>query len=377
MATINGHCDPAFTRVRDLLQQLINNEEELGASICVNIDGQNVVDLWGGHADPARTKPWEKDTLTVVWSVSKVITAIATNILIDRGLLDPNEKVSKYWPEFAANGKENILVSQILSHTSGVSSWELPNTLDDIYDAKRGADKLARQAPWWTPGEHSGYHVTNQGHLLGELVHRVTGKPLDEFIRDELASPLAADFQLGVPEKDWPRTADVSPPPPLSLDDVDPQSVMFKSFASLPIPAEESMSPGFRKALIGATNGFSNARGIARIASVISLGGTVDGKQYLSPETIDRMLEEQISGPDLVLMYHLRWGLGVGLPVPETFPWLPDGRIAFWTGWGGSVVVMDLEKRMTIAYVMNKMGQGTLGSDRTAAYVRAVYDCLA
>ena len=151
MTTINGHCNPAFTRVRDLLQQLIDNEEELGASICVNTDGQNVVDLWGGHADPARTKPWEKDTLAVVWSVSKVITAIATNSLIDRGLLDPNEKVSKYWPEFAANGKENILVSQILSHTSGVSSWELPNTLDDIYDAKRGADKLARQAPGGRP----------------------------------------------------------------------------------------------------------------------------------------------------------------------------------------------------------------------------------
>ncbi|RAK99972.1 serine hydrolase domain-containing protein [Aspergillus ibericus CBS 121593] len=367
MALTHGHSDPAFSRVRDLLQQYLTSEEELGASICVNIDGRNVVDLWGGYADTARTKPWEEDTLTVVWSVSKVITAIAIHILIDRGLLDPNEKVAKYWPEFAANGKENILVSHILSHTSGVSSWELPNTIEDIYDVKKSTDKLATQAPWWTPGTQSGYH----------LVRRTSGKPLEDFIRDELAGPLAADYRLGVPEEDWPQTADMDPPPPLNLEGIDQQSIAFRTFVSILMPAEASMTPAFRQAKIGAMNGFSNARAVARIGSVVSLGGQVDGKQYLSPRTIDRMLEEQIAGTDLVSYQHLRFGLGVGLPVPQTLPWLPDGRIGFWCGWGGSTVIMDVERRMTIAYTMNKMGPGMLGTDRTAAYVRAIYEAVA
>ncbi|PYI04013.1 beta-lactamase/transpeptidase-like protein [Aspergillus sclerotiicarbonarius CBS 121057] len=377
MAQTHGHCDPAFSRVRDLLQQFLASEEELGASICVNLGGQNVVDLWGGYTDTARTKPWEEDTLSVVWSVSKVVTAIATQILIDRGLLDPNEKVSKYWPEFAANGKDNILVSHILSHTSGVSSWELPNSLEDIYDVRKSADKLATQAPWWTPGTQSGYHVTNQGHLLAELVRRTSGKPLEEFIRDELASPLAADYRLGVPEEDWARTADIEPPPPLGLEGIDQQSIAFRSYVSIPMPAESCMTPAFRQAKLGAANGFTNARALARIGSVVSLGGTVDGRQYLSSKTVDGMLVEQISGPDLVLLQDLRFGLGVGLPVPQTLPWLPDGRTGFWCGWGGSTLIMDVGRRMTIAYTMNKMGPGTLGTDRTAAYVRAIYEAVA
>ncbi|PWY81589.1 beta-lactamase/transpeptidase-like protein [Aspergillus sclerotioniger CBS 115572] len=329
MTQPHGHCDPAFSRIHDLFQQFLTSEEELGASICVNIDGQNVIDLWGGYADTARTKLWEKDTITVVWSVSKVITAIATQLLISRGLLNPNEKVSKYWPEFAANCKENILVSHLLSRTSGVSSWELPNTLEDIYDVRKSTDKLAQQPPWWTPGEHSGYHVTNYGHLLGELVLRVSGKPLDEFIRDELACPLAADYRLGLPEENWSRTAEMEPPPPQDFKGLDPQSVAYKSFISIPMPAEAPMTPAYRKAKFGGGNGFTNARALARIGSVVARGGTVDGKQYLTPETVDRMFEEQIRGQDLVLLQYLRFGLGVGLPVPQTLPWLPDGRIGF------------------------------------------------
>jgi CubicO group peptidase (beta-lactamase class C family) len=373
MADTHGECDPAFNSVRELLAKRVACDSEVGASICVNIDGKNIVDIWSGHADPERTTPWEKDTLTAVWSCSKVVTSIAALMLVNRGLLDPDEKVSKYWPEFAANGKENIKVSHIMSHSSGVPGWEPVITWEEVYDTKKSTDWLAKQAPWWTPGEHSGYHHTCQGHLMGEIIRRISGKSLKQFIADEIAGPLDADFTLGLPEKDWPRTAVPIAPPPLPLHLLDPSSIPGKAFAGPPPSAEESMTPGFRGAEIGASNGFSNARALARIGSLISLNGTVDGKQYLSPEVIDRMLEEQVSGIDLVVGIYHRFGLGVGLPSQKTLTWIPDGRICFWGGWGGSVIVMDLDRRMTICYTMNKMGPGTLGNENTELYVEEIY----
>ncbi|KAJ5127251.1 hypothetical protein N7448_008030 [Penicillium atrosanguineum] len=355
MAETHGECDPAFNSVRELLAKQVASESEVGASICVNIDGKNVIDIWSGHADPERTKPWDKDTLAAVWSCSKVVTNIAALVLVDRGLLDLNEKVSKYWPEFAANGKENIKVSHIMSHSSGVAGWEPAITWEEVYDTKKSTDWLAAQAPWWTPGEHSGYHVTCQGHLLGEIIRRISGKSLKQFIADEIAGPLGAEFTLGLPEKDWPP------------------SVPAKAFAGPPPSAEESTTPEFRAAEIGASNGFGNARALARIGSVVALNGSVDGKQYLSPEVIERMLEEQISGIDLVLGIYHRFGLGVGLPSPKTVTWLPEGRICFWGGWGGSIIIMDRDRRMTISYTMNKMGAGTLGNENTELFVQEIY----
>ncbi|RDW74446.1 serine hydrolase domain-containing protein [Aspergillus mulundensis] len=376
MSPVHGHCDAAFQPLCDLFDRLLIDGSELGASICVNIDGRNVVDLWGGYANAERTKAWERDTITTIWSTTKVITALAANMLIDRGILDPTEKISTYWPEFAANGKENILVSHVLSHSSGLPSWESPNTVEDIYNAERATEKIATQRPWWTPGEQLGYHIVTQGCLVGELVRRTTGQSLAEFIADQITGPLHADCRLGVPEPEWSRTADIipPPPPPEATPALDPESIASKALAGVPIPPEAAMTAAFRNAELGASNAFTNARALARIASVVALGGTVDGKQYLSPAAIDQMLQERSSGLDQVLLVKLRWGLGVGLPVPETVPWLrSNGRLCFWCGWGGSVVIMDLDRRMSIAYVMNNMGCGVLGSERTAAYVETIY----
>ena len=373
MAEAKGSCDPAFHSVRDVFNGRLTQGEELGASLCVNIDGKNVVDLWGGHADTEKTKFWNEDTLAVVWSSSKVVVAIAAATLIDRGLLDPEEKVSKYWPEFAANGKENVTVAHVFSHSSGVPAWEVPITLEEIYDTEKSTARLAEQAPWWTPGESSGYHMLNQGHLTGELVRRISGKSLKQFIAEEIAGPLGADFRLGLEEKDWPRTADIVPPPDFPMDGVDPESLMFRVMTGGPITAQASMTPEFRATEIGAANGFGNARSLCRIGSIVSLEGVVDGKKYLAPGTIGKMLEERISGTDLVLGLPVRFGLGVGLPVPDAVPWVRQGRVCFWGGWGGSMVLMDLDRRITIGYAMNKMGMGTLGNANTVEYVNAVY----
>jgi CubicO group peptidase (beta-lactamase class C family) len=377
MADTHGSCDPAFNRIRDLFQERLNSGDELGASLCVNIDGKNVLDIWGGYADAAKTRPWEEDTLTVVWSCSKIVSALAALTLVDRGQLDVEERVSTYWPEFAVNGKEDVKVWQILSHSSGLPSWEDPVTMEFVYDIKSSTEKLAQEAPWWTPGESHGYHMMTHGHLIGELVRRISGKGLKQFIDEEIAGPLGADFRLGVPEADWPRTADITPPPPHpGLDLVDRESIAFKAMTHVPPVAETSMTPGFRKAELGAANGFGNARALARIGSMVSLKGTVDGKQYLSPKTVDQMIQERVSGPDLVIGLNLRFALGVALTPAEPLPFVPGGTVCFWGGWGGSMIVMDLSRRMTLAYAMNKMSLGTLGNDNTKAYFKAVYEIV-
>lgn len=377
MADTHGSCDPAFNRIRDLLQERLNSGDELGASLCVNIDGKNVLDIWGGYADAAKTRPWEEDTLTVVWSCSKIVSALAALTLVDRGLLDVEERVSTYWPEFAVNGKEDVKVWQILSHSSGLASWEDPVTIEFVYDIKSSTEKLAQEAPWWTPGESHGYHMMTHGHLIGELVRRISGKGLKQFIDEEIAGPLGADFRLGVPEADWARTADITPPPPRpGLELMDRGSIAFKGMTHVPAVAETSMTPEFRKAELGAANGFGNARALARIGSMVSLKGTVDGKQYLSPKTVDQMIQERVRGPDLVIGLNLRLALGVALTPAEPLPFVPEGTVCFWGGWGGSMVVMDLSRRMTLAYAMNKMSLGTLGNDNCKAYFKAVYEIL-
>ncbi|KAJ5554385.1 beta-lactamase domain-containing protein 2 [Penicillium frequentans] len=377
MSEIYGTNDPAFDSVRELMQKQLSSGEELGLSLAVNIDGKDVLDLWGGHADVLKTQPWTKDTITLVWSCSKVVTNLAAMLLVDRGQLDVNEKVATYWPEFAANGKENITVAHVLSHSSGIPAWETPVTYEELCDNKVATEKLAQQAPWWTPGEKSGYQLSNQGHMVGEVIRRITGKPLEQFVADEITRPLDADFQYGVPEDQWHRTAELIPPAALPIGDLDPNSIVARAIMGSPFPAQIAVTPTFRKAVIGATNGFSNARALARIGSIVSLGGTVDGKRIVDPTTIDKLLEEQIQGQDLVTPEFVRFGLGVGLPDYRTRPWIPEGDLCFWGGWGGSIMIMDRERRMTISYAMNRMsGISTIGNANTEAYVKAIYEIV-
>ena len=372
---VAGTCGERFEPVRAALAAQLASGEELGASIVVNIDGETVVDIWGGFRDEARTTPWTRDTITNVWSTTKTVTNLAALMLADRGQLDVYAPVAQYWPEFAANGKQDIKVRHVLSHTAGVSGWEQPFSTQDMYDWDKSTSQLAAQAPWWEPGSASGYHALNQGHLVGEIIRRITGKSLKQFVAEEIAGPLGADFQIGAAERDWDRIADVVPPPPLpfDMDSIDPQSPAFKTMTG-PVPdASAANTAGWRHADMGACNGHGNARSVARILSALALDGQVDGVRLLGPETIGLIFDEQSRGVDLVLGVPLRFGIGYGLPLLETIPYLPDERICFWGGWGGSIIAMDLGRRMTISYMMNKMGPGVIGSDRSEAYVRAIY----
>jgi CubicO group peptidase (beta-lactamase class C family) len=379
MADLQGTCDERFEAVRRQLQENVDSGAELGASIVLDLDGEIAIDLWGGYADSDRTRPWERDTITNVWSSTKTVTSLAALMLVDRGELDVDAPVARYWPEFAAAGKQDVLVRHLLSHTSGVSGLDQPAVIEDLYDWDKSTSRFAAQAPWWAPGTASGYHALNFGHLNGEVLRRITGKTLKQFVAEEIAGPLGADFQIGAAESDWDRIAPVIPPPPLpfDLEALGMDSPVVKTLTGPPADASNANTAAWRQADIGAANGHGNARSVARILSVISRGGAVDGIRLLRPETIELIFHEQSNGIDLVLGMPFRFGIGYGLPVPATLPYVPDEKICFWGGWGGSVIIMDVGRRMTISYMMNKMGAGIVGSDRSEQYVRTIYAALA
>ncbi len=378
MADVHGTCDGRFEAVRGALARNLDSGEELGASLVLDIDGDIVIDIWGGYCDEARTVPWSEHTITNVWSSTKTVTSLATLMLADRGQLDVDAPVARYWPEFAASGKQDIAVRQVMSHSSGVSGLDQPAVVEDLYDWPEATARMAAQAPWWEPGTASGYHALNYGHLVGELVRRITGKTLKQFVAEEIAGPLGADFQIGAAESDWGRIANVVPPPPLPIDltQLDPASPAVRTLTGPPVEAEVANTAGWRRADIGAANGHGNARSVARIMSVVARGGEVDGIRLLRPETIETIFREQVNGIDLVLGVPLRFGIGYGLPQRDSLSWIPDEKICFWGGWGGSMIVMDVGRRMTISYMMNKMGPGIVGSERSAGYGQAIFDAI-
>lgn len=377
MVTVEGTSTARFEPVRAALAAHLDSDEELGASIAVDVDGVMEVDIWGGHVDETRTVPWGRDTLVSLWSTTKTLSSLAALVLVDRGALDLHRPVARYWPEFAAGGKGDIEVRHVLAHTSGLSGWEQPFSVDDLYDWPTASARLAEQAPWWTPGSASGYHVQTQGQLVGELVRRVGGRTLTEFVDTEIAGPLDADVQIGAREADWPRVAELVPPQISGIPaGFDPGTVFAKTLLGSPARDEHVDTPHWRRAELGALNGHGTARGMARALSVISRRGEANGHRLLSPETVDKIFDVQADGVDLFLGVPVRWGIGYALADPRTMPGMPTGTICFWVGRGGSIVMMDLDRRITFAYTMNRLGDGLLGSERTHSYIRHVYEAL-
>src|SRR3984885_675343 len=295
MADLLGKCDDRFAGVRDALARNLDSGEELGASLVLDIDGEIVVDLWGGFSDEARTIAWGEQTITNVWSSTKTVTSLAALMLVDRGELDVDAPVARYWPDFAAQGKQDILVRHVMSHASGVSGLDQPASVADLYDWPAATARMAAPAPWGEPGTASGYPALNYGHLVGEVVRRISGKPLRQFVAEEIAGPLGADFQIGAAETDWDRIAPVVPPPPLpfDLEALGPDSPAGKTLTGPAVQAQDANTPAWRQADMGAINGHGNARSVARVMSVVARGGEVDGVRLLSPGTIDQIFREQ------------------------------------------------------------------------------------
>lgn len=370
---VQGTCDPAFEPLRDLLARNLADGTDLGASLAVVRDGELVVDLWGGEARPG--EPWQEDTVVQVWSVTKTMAALTALVLADRALLDLDAPVASYWEGFK---DDRVLVRHLLSHTSGHSGWTEQLSLEGLYDLEAANRLLAEQDPWFEPGSASGYNMVSYGHLVDGLVRAVTGKPLADVFRDEVAGPLGADFHLGVDPGVLPRCADLVPPRGGSIDfsALPEGNLLVPTLVNPMLDPAAWNTPEWRGVSLAGVNGHGNARGIARAQSVVSHGGEVGGVRLLSDATIDRIFEVQAEGPDLVLMAPLRWGIGYALPSPAVSS-VPGGRVCWWTGYGGAIVVNDLDRRITFAYAENRMeGAHMVSSPRTDGYVRTAFECV-
>src|SRR5438270_3416822 len=324
-AEISGHCDDRFAAVQQVLQENLDSGADLGASVAIFVDGEPVVDIWGGWADETRSRPWERDTLVNVYSTTKTMTALSALVLADAGDLDFNAPVSTYWPEFAAAGKDAVQVRHLMSHTAGLSGWAEPMQPTDLYDWEKATSLLAAQEPWWEPGMVSGYHAVTQGYLVGEVVRRITGQTLGTFFAKEVAGPLGADFHIGLAPEHYSRVAPVIPPPALTVDP-DPASLAGRTLTNPRLRGEVAWEEAWRRAEIPAANGHGNARSVAAIQAVLACGGEAGGARLLSAAGCDAVVSEQAHGTDLVLGVPLRVGMGYGLPSAE-LPLSPQGPL--------------------------------------------------
>ena len=369
---IHGRCSPRFERVKQAFEENFAERGDVGASVAVTLEGETVVDLWGGYRDRAATLPWEQDTIVNVYSTTKTMAALTLLLLADRGELDLHAPVKTYWPEFAANGKDKVEVRHFLSHSAGLSGMDEPMHGDDLYDWEKVVTALARQAPWWEPGTASGYHALTQGHLIGEVVRRTTGESLGTFFRREIAEPLAADFHIGTGPEHHHRIGELVPPEEAPAMGMQEDSIAARTFANPAVKASASATAAWRQAELPAANGHGNARSVAAVQTLAANLGTAAGKRLLSEAGCRVIFEEQIFGPDLVLGVPIKFGMGYGLTT-DLLPMGPNEHIAYWGGWGGSTAVVDQDARLCVSYVMNRMEGNLLGDLRGFKLLRAAY----
>jgi CubicO group peptidase (beta-lactamase class C family) len=375
---IDGRCDPRFAAVRDAFSANFEAGREVGASFAATVNGELVVDLWGGYLDAAGTRPWASDTIINVFSTTKAMTALCAHILVDRGALDVDSPVARYWPEFAQAGKEGITTRQLLSHTAGLAAIRQPLPTEALYDWGRMIEVLAAEAPWWEPGTANGYHALTYGHLVGEVIRRISGKTPGVFFREEVAAPLGVDFHIGLPQSEDSRVADMVPPTTEEMTaagaptTLDRDTLVGRTLSNPPLRAEFANRPDWRRAEIPAANGHGNARAVAQVMAVLACGGKVDGVRVLGEETIAKAIEEQRYAKDLILGFKMRWGLGFML-ASRQLPLGPNPRTFGHGGWGGSLGFADLDAHVSWAYIMNKMSPGTAGDTRVAGMLAALY----
>ncbi|MER6999046.1 serine hydrolase domain-containing protein [Streptomyces sp. NPDC000410] len=381
---IEGHCDVRFSTVRTAFEENFRERGELGAAVTVQAGGETVVDLWGGWADAAGTRPWQRDTLVNVWSTTKGPTALCAHILADRGLLDLDAPVASYWPEFAAAGKDTLPVRHLLSHRAGLAGLREPHTLAELYDWELTTGRLAATEPWWEPGTRSGYHAMTYGFLVGEVVRRITGLLPGEFLRQEVTGPGGVDFTIGLPEKEAGRAAELVHPPAAADSE---QATVFSqlqpaALAALVNPvvtAADANTPEWRAAEIPAAGGHGTARAVAALYGIVASGGLLGERRVLSAGAAERVREGQGACHDLVLgagfRYETEAALGLWLSGPNG-SYGPNPRAVGHDGFGGSFGLADPEAGVSLGYVMNRMGPHISDDPRKMALVEAVYRAL-
>lgn len=363
---VHGSFDERFVGTVEQFAENIRTGDDIGASFALSKDGEMLVDIWAGSKDEAGAQPWQEDTIVNVYSSTKTVSFLCALVAADRGLIDFDERVANYWPEFAANDKQDVRVWHLMNHAAGLAGLDEPVSTADIYDWDRITTLLAAQKPWWEPGSASGYHALTQGWLIGEVIRRVTGQSIGQFLQHEIAGPLGADFFIGVPDAEFDRIGNLIVPEKtssISLSD-DPDSIASRTFANPAANARDSWTDEWRRAEIPAANGHGNARSLVRLQTPLACGGSAFGVDLVSAETARMIMKPRIEGTDLVLGVPMTFGLGFGLnrgPIPMS----PNENACFWGGWGGSSVLIDQDARIAMSYVMNRMFPGLLGDTRS------------
>ncbi len=375
-----GRFDEKFKSIVDCYENQFELGLDIGSSLAITYEGEMVVDIWAGNRDRAKSLPWEENTIVNVFSSTKNATSLAAYVLADRGQLDFFAPVAEYWPEFAQKGKENILVSHIMSHSSGLPGWDVPVAGEDLYDPDKVAALFETQEPWWEPGTALGYHAISVGNLMGEIIKRISGKTVGNFFRDEIAKPLDIDFHIGLEDKHHSRVAEIHQAVeanPEDLFELEEGSVMQKVMTNGIITAPDANTTEWRRAEIPAAGGHGNGRSIAESMALIANKGTYKEKRIFSEDLIRHALEEQIRGNDLVLVEPLRWGIGFGLPIDNVswMGYLEEGA-CFWAGWGGSMSIADTNKRVSFGYAPCLMEEGAIGAERSQNLVRELSNLI-
>ncbi|MEV4188215.1 serine hydrolase domain-containing protein [Streptosporangium canum] len=389
MPEIGGDTAPGFEGVREAFAANLAGGQEVGAAVGVYLHGRKVVDLWGGIADPETGRRWERDTLQVVFSTTKGVTAACAHLLSQRGELDLDAPVAEYWPEFAANGKDRVPVRWLLTHQAGLPAIDHPITPAEAIAWHPMVTALAAQRPFWEPGTEHGYHAHTYGWLVGEVVRRVTGRSLGTFLAEEIAAPLGLDLWIGLPETERHRVSRIVAAP-LDLDALaridldalpgparevmgayaDPTSLTRRSMAVVTPPLNHD-DPDEQAAEMPSTNGICTARALARFYA--ALIGEVDGHRILASDTLAAATAEQASGTDRVLRVPVRIGTGFGLPTPDAF-WYSPTAFGF-PGYGGSLGFADPANGLAFGYVMNHIQEG-VPDRRAATLLDAVHSAI-
>jgi CubicO group peptidase (beta-lactamase class C family) len=381
--TVQGRCETRFERVRRVFEKSFEGGE-VGAAVAITLDGEPVVDLFGGYADAARTRPWQRDTIVNVYSTTKGVTALCAHRLVEAGKLDLDAPVARYWPEFAQAGKERIPVRWLLSHQAGLPAVRKLLPQDALYDWPVLCEALAAETPWWEPGTQHGYHALTYGHLVGEVFRRVEGRSVGTYFRDELARPLGLDFWIGTPASEHGRCAEMIPAPAGAAGAEDVLEQFSKNASEMVRLAFDNPagrrghvnSPEWRRAEIPAGNGHGDALSLARLYGGLACGGALDGVHLLSRDSIARASTEQAFGKDAVLGFPMRFGLGFMLR-HDMMPLGPNNETFGHAGAGGSIAYADPVARIGFAYVMNQMQGGTTGDPRGFRLIGALYRALA
>ena len=387
--SLHGECAPRFARVREVFEASFRAGREIGAAVAVMHDGQLVVDLWGGWADQARTRPWQRDTIVNVYSCTKAMVALCAHQLVERGRLDLDAPVAEYWPEFGQRGKRTLPVRWLLSHRAGLPAVRELLPPEALYDWTMITDALAAEEPWWEPGSAHGYHAVTFGWLVGEVVRRIDGRSLGTYFRDEIAQPLGLDFHIGLADSHHHRVGELSEIGAGGLDQIDPAalglmqivlsdpaSITARAFLNPPSLALGVNNPEWRRAEIPGANGHAAARDLARVYGALARGGDLDGVHVLAADRIAALSVEQSYGPDRVLQVPTRFGLGVMLPQERSDARFGGARAFGHPGAGGALGCADPDAKLGFGYTPTLLGPHVLLDPRATALVDAVYASL-